>query len=277
MLCVPHQFVHTNQIYENQYHSYDISTLSINNFEYMLSVYICFTMWKRCSRLLANRLSLMKVLIFPDLFLYMEYIIFLGIIDNRSFPLLSRLYRLYDAHAISNKPNKTEHLDLVNWTFKCHIHIPHICYYKNIMRCFYRFGMYAAHALYIRSPYTVESCWSPRARGMYAMHASLALWICNGQVLICNIIRSGIAIHAPNAPHVRHPCAIDTQLVCNTYETVAPEMFHQTISAMLQCMYLFIFSNAVWAQWRLRPVEQGLYTVAPLKFANGWVISSQTL
>ena len=44
MLCVPYQFVHTNQIYENKYHSYDISTIFINNFEYMSSVYICFTM-----------------------------------------------------------------------------------------------------------------------------------------------------------------------------------------------------------------------------------------
>ena len=98
------------------------------------------------------------------------------------------------------------------------------------MSSFYRFGMYAAHALYIRSPYTVESRWSPRVRGMYAMHASLAPWIRNGQVLIRDIKRSGIAIHAP---HVRHPCAIDTQLVRNTCEIAAPEMFHQTISAML--------------------------------------------
>ena len=101
------------------------------------------------------------------------------------------------------------------------------------MRCFYRFGMYAAHALYIRSPYTVESRWSPRVHGMYAMHAPLAPWIRNGQVLIRDIKRSGIAIHAPNAPHVRHPCAIDTQLVRNTYEIAAAEMFHQTISAIL--------------------------------------------
>ena len=28
-----------------------------------------------------------------------------GIIDNQSFSLLSRLYRFYDAHAISNNPN----------------------------------------------------------------------------------------------------------------------------------------------------------------------------
>ena len=29
---------------ENQYHSYDIYTLYFNNYEYMSSVYICFTM-----------------------------------------------------------------------------------------------------------------------------------------------------------------------------------------------------------------------------------------
>ena len=101
------------------------------------------------------------------------------------------------------------------------------------MRCIYRFGMYAIHALYIRPPYAIESRWPPRVRGMYAVHTPLALWIRNGQVFISDIIRSGIAIHTPYAPHVRHPCAIDTQLIRNTCEIVALEMFHLTISAIL--------------------------------------------
>ena len=65
------------------------------------------------------------------------------------------------------------------------------------MRCIYRFGMYAAHALYKRPPYAIESSWPPRVRGMYAVHTPLALWIRHGQVLIRDIIRSGIAIHTP--------------------------------------------------------------------------------
>ena len=119
------------------------------------------------------------------------------------------------------------HMYSTTWTFKCHTRSSHI------MRCIYRFGMYAAHALYIRPPYAIESRWPPRVRGMYAVHTPLALWIRNGQVLIRDIIRSGIAIHTPYAPHVRRPCAIDTQLIRNTSEIVAPEVFHQTISAIL--------------------------------------------
>ena len=97
----------------------------------------------------------------------------------------------------------------------------------------YRFGMYAAHVLYIRPPYAIESRWPPRVRGMYDVHTPLVPWIRNGHVLIRDIIRSGIVIHTPYAPHVRHPCAIDTQLIRNTCEIVAPEMFHQTLSAIL--------------------------------------------
>ena len=48
----------------------------------------------------------MNVLIFQDLFFYI-----LGIIANRLFSLLSRLYRFYDTHAISNWTNETGHLD----------------------------------------------------------------------------------------------------------------------------------------------------------------------
>ena len=102
-----------------------------------------------------------------------------------------------------------------------------------IMKCIYRFGMYAAHALPIRPPYAIDSRWPPRVRGMYAVHTPLAPWIRNGQVLIRDIIRSGIAINAPYTPHVRHPCAIDAQSIRNTCEIVAPQMFHQTISAIL--------------------------------------------
>ena len=55
-------------------------------------------------------MSLMKVLTdvtnegidFSRYVFYMEHIIFLGIIANRSFSLLSRLYRSYDAYAMSN-------------------------------------------------------------------------------------------------------------------------------------------------------------------------------
>ena len=53
----------------------------------------------------------MNVLIFQDLFFYMEHIIFLGIIANKLLSLLSRLYRFYDTHAISNWTNETGHLD----------------------------------------------------------------------------------------------------------------------------------------------------------------------
>ena len=121
------------------------------------------------------------------------------------------------------------------WTFKCHIHSSHI------MRCIHKFGIYAAHALYIRPPYAIESRWPPRVRGMYAVHTPLVPWIRNGQVLIRGIIRRVIAIHTPYAPHVRHPCVIDTQLIRNTYEIVAPEMFHQTISAiLLRICYFFV-------------------------------------
>ena len=120
------------------------------------------------------------------------------------------------------------------WTFKCHVHSSHI------MRCIHKFGMYAAHELYIRPPYAIESRWPPRVPGMYAVHTPLAPWIRNGQVLIRDIIRSGIAIHTPYAPHVRHLCVIDTQLIHNTCEIVAPKMFHQTISAiLLRICYFF--------------------------------------
>ena len=101
------------------------------------------------------------------------------------------------------------------------------------MRCIYRFGMYAVHALYICPPYAIESRWSRHVRGLYAVRTPLAPWICNDHVLMRDIIRSGIAIDASHALHVRHPCAIDTQLIRNICEIVAPEMFHQTISAIL--------------------------------------------
>ena len=112
-------------------------------------------------------------------------------------------------------------------TFKCHIHSSHI------MRCIHRFVMYEAYALYTRPPYAIESRWPPSVRGLYAVHTPLALWIRNGQVLIGDIIRSGIAIHTQYVPQVRHQCSIDTQLIRNTCEIVAPEIFHQTISAIL--------------------------------------------
>ena len=199
----------------------------------------------------------MNVFIFQDLFFYMEHIIFLGIIANRSISLLSRLYRFYDTRAISNLTNETGHLDTYDFHWM-DIQMSHsqVTY---IMKCTYRFGMYAVPALPIRPPCAIESCWPPRISGMYVVHTPLASWIRNGQVLIRDIIRSGIAI---NAPHVCHPCAIDAQLIRNTWEIVlelelelelvAPQMFHQTTSAILR-----IFSYAVRALWHRRPVEQG--------------------
>ena len=53
----------------------------------------------------------MNVLIFQDLFFYMEHIIYLGIIASRLFSRLSRLSRFYDTHALSNWTNETRHLD----------------------------------------------------------------------------------------------------------------------------------------------------------------------
>ena len=72
-----------------------------------------------------------------------------------------------------------------------------------------------------------------RSSGCYPLGEK---WLWNrsiGQVLIRDIIRSGIAIHTAYAPHLCNPYAIDTQIIRNTCEIVAPEMFHQTISAIL--------------------------------------------
>ena len=53
MLCVPYQFVHTSQILENQYHSYNMYTLYSNNY--------------------VECLYFVKELIFLDFFLYEIY------------------------------------------------------------------------------------------------------------------------------------------------------------------------------------------------------------
>ena len=200
----------------------------------------------------------MNVLIFQDLFFYMENIIFLGIIANRSFSLLPRLYRFYGTHAISNQTNDPGHLDtyVLNYMDILKGHNNSLF----IMRCIYRFGMYAAHALYKRPSYAIETRWPPRVRGMYAVHTPLAPWIRHGQVLIRDIIRSGIAIHTLYAPHVRYPCAIDTQLIRNTCEIVAPEMFHQTILAILLRICYFFRTP-----YKRRSVEQGHYTAHTVK------------
>ena len=124
------------------------------------------------------------------------------------------------------------------------------------MKCTYRFGMYAVHALPIRPPCAIESRWPPRVRGMYVVHTPLAPWIRNGQVLIRDVIRSGIPINAPYVPHVRHPSAIDAQLIRNTCEILVLQMFHQATSAILLCICRF-FSHAVRAPWHRQPVEQG--------------------
>ena len=138
------------------------------------------------------------------------------------------------------------HMNSTTWTFKCHIRSPHI------MRCIYRFGMYAAHVLYIRPQYAIESRWPPRVRGMYAVRTPFAPWIRNGRVLKRDIIRSGIVIHTPYAPHVRHPCAIDTQHMRNSSAGDVPPNRLGDLAA-----YRFIFSYAVRALWHRRPVEQG--------------------
>ena len=132
------------------------------------------------------------------------------------------------------------------------------------MKCTYRFSMYAVHALPIRPPCAIELRWPQRVQGMYVVHTPLAPWIRNGQVLIRDIICSGIAINAPYAPHVRHPCAIDAQLIRNTCEIVAPQMFHQTTSAILLRICPF-FSYPVRAPWHHRPVEQGHYQTYMMK------------
>ena len=140
---------------------------------------------------------------------------------------------------------------------------------SHIMRCIYRFGMYAAHALYIRPPYVIESRWPPRVRGMYAVHTPLAPWIRNGQVLIRDIMSSDIAIHTPYAPHVRHPCAIDTQLIRNTCDIVAPEMFHQTVSAILSRICSFFRTpyerRGIAGQW-----NRGITTSKSVYFCRSW-------
>ena len=56
---------------------------------------------KEMQHFISKLISFMKVLIFLDLFFYMEHIIFLGIIAMRSSFLLSGLYSFYDTHAIS--------------------------------------------------------------------------------------------------------------------------------------------------------------------------------
>ena len=138
------------------------------------------------------------------------------------------------------------------WTFKCHIHSSHI------MRCIHKFGMYAAHALYIRPPYAIESRWPPRVRGMYAMHTLLAPWIRNGQVLIRDIIRSGKLWHRHShakcvacASPMRHWYAVDTQHMRNNSTGDVPPNHLGDLA-----VYLLFFSYAVciWAPWHRRPV-----------------------
>ena len=136
------------------------------------------------------------------------------------------------------------------------------------------------HALYIRPPYAIDSRWSPRLRGVNAVHTPLALRIRNGQVLICDIIRSGITSHTPYAQHVRHPCASDTQLMRNTCEIVAPEMFHQTISAILLRICSFFRTPyercGIAAQWnrglntRYFPWYQGVTRTRPMTVLCPW-------
>ena len=108
---------------------------------------------------------------------------------------------------------------------------------------------------------------------MYAVHTPLTPCIRNGQVLIRDIIRSGIAIHTPYAPHVRHPCVIcnpvDTQHMQNSSAGDVPPNHLGDLAA-----YLLIFSYAVWASWHRRRVEQGHYnqglTFNKNKLAQMW-------
>ena len=104
------------------------------------------------------------------------------------------------------------------------------------MKCTYRFGMYAVHELPIRPPCAIESRWPPRVRGMYVVHTPLAPWIRNGQILIRNIIRSGIAINAPCASPMHHRCAVDMQHMQNSSAADVPSNHLGDLAA-----YLFIF------------------------------------
>ena len=166
----------------------------------------------------------MNVLIFQDLFFYMEHIIFLGIIASRLFSLLSRLSRF-------------------KWTIKCHFHSSHI------MRCIHKFGMYAAHALYIRPPYAIESRRLPRVRGMYAVNTQ---WSSSLMQHHTQWHRHSYAIYAACASPMCHWYAVDTQHMRNSSAGDVPPNHLGDLAA-----YLLLFSYAVWAPWHRRPVEQG--------------------
>ena len=116
------------------------------------------------------------------------------------------------------------------------------------MWCICRLGMYAAHALYIRSLYAIESRWSPRVREMYVMHTPFAPWICYGQVFIRDIIRCGIAIH------VRHSCALDAQLIRKHMRNSSAADIPANHLGDLT-VYMFILLYAVRAQWRHTHLE----------------------
>ena len=88
-----------------------------------------------------------------------------------------------------------------------------------IMMCIYRFGMYAAHALYIRPPYVIESRWSPRVRGMYAVYATCAVdtqWSGSHARHHTRWHRHSYAICAAFASPMRHWYADDTQHMRNS-------------------------------------------------------------
>ena len=66
---------------------------------------------KRCSILLANRYHRLMYWFSKICFSIWNTLYSLEFVANRSFSLLSRLYRFYDAHAISNLTNEPGHLD----------------------------------------------------------------------------------------------------------------------------------------------------------------------
>ena len=188
----------------------------------------------------------MKVFIFPVLIFYKEHIIFLEIIANRSFSLLSRLYRFYDTHAIPKY-----------WTFR-YICIQLDIYMAHsqptyIMRCIYRFGMYATHALYKRPPCAIESRWSTcDGRCAYATCALVTQW--SGSHTRHHTLwhRHSYAIYAACASPMHHWYAADTQRMRNSSAGDVPPNHLGDLTA-----YLFIFTYAAQAPWHHRPVEQG--------------------
>ena len=141
----------------------------------------------------------------------------------------------------------TGHLNVI---FRAHIYM---------MRCIYRFGMYAHHALYIRPPYAIESRWSSTvaarawdARCAYATYVVDTQWSGSHTRHHTQWHRHSYAICAACASPMRHWYAVETLHMRNSSAGDVPPKHHSDLTA-----YLFIFPYAVRARWHRRPVEQG--------------------